>query len=174
EDFYLETNRIYRSELDVFEEYTQEERDKYFGEVPETVWENLCAFDQFPEKLEIFKRDDVMKTVTLESYHAAILSQWVTELHNRIVPNTMDLVRQCVKCHDDNDCVDYDWSYWGKINAIRNYLGRDTMDDLCLLTRIVRALDSGDYQTASDLQLEMQDKVKQLTDLYIIYKKNLF
>jgi glutamine synthetase len=174
EDFYLETNRIYRSELDVFEEYTQEERDKYFGEVPETVWENLCAFDQFPEKLEIFKRDDVMKTITLESYHAAILSQWVTELHNRIVPNTMDLVRQCVKCHDDNDCVDYDWSYWGKINAIRNYLGRDTMDDLCLLTRIVRALDNGDYQTASDLQLEMQDKVKQLTDLYIIYKKNLF
>ena len=48
------------------------------------------------------------------------------------------------------------------------------MDDLCLLTRIVRALDNGDYQTASDLQLEMQDKVKQLTDLYIIYKKNLF
>ncbi len=174
EDFYLETNRIYRSELDVFEEYTQEERDKYFGEVPETVWENLCAFHQFPEKLKIFQRDDVMKPITLESYHAAILSQWVTELHNRIVPNTMDLVRQCVKCHDDNDCVDYDWSYWGKINAIRNYLGRDTMDDLCLLTRIVRALDRGDYQMASDLQLEMQDKVKQLTDLYIIYKKNLF
>ncbi len=174
EDFYLETNRIYRSELDVFDEYTQEERDKYFGEVPETVWENLCAFEQFPEKLKIFQRDDVMKPITLESYHAAILSQWVTELHNRIVPNTMDLVRQCVKCHDDNDCVDYDWSYWGKINAIRNYLGRDTMDDLCLLTRIVRALDRGDYQTASDLQIEMQDKVKQLTDLYIIYKKNLF
>lgn len=174
EDFYLETNRIYRSELDVFEEYTQEERDKYFGEVPETVWENLCAFQQFPEKLKIFQRDDVMKSITLESYHAAILSQWVTELHNRIVPNTMDLVRQCIKCHDDNDCVDYDWSYWGKINAIRNYLGRDTMDDLCLLTRIVRALDRGDYQTASDLQLEMQDKVKELTDLYIIYKKNLF
>jgi AraC family transcriptional regulator len=39
---------------------------------------------------------------------------------------------------------------------------------------VCRALDNGDYQTASDLQLEMQDKVKQLTDLYIIYKKNLF
>ena len=174
EDFYLEKDRIYRSELDVFDEYTQEERDKFFGEVPRTVWENLSAFEAFPEKLKIFQRDDVMTEVTLASYHKAILDQWVTELHNRIVPNTMDLIRQCMKCHDDNDCVDYDWSYWGKINAIRNYLGRDTMDEQCLLTRIVRALDKGEYQAASDMQIEMQKKVTELTDLYIIYKKNLF
>ncbi|MBP3384771.1 MAG: glutamine synthetase [Firmicutes bacterium] len=174
EDFYLEKDRIYRSELDVFDEYTQEERDKFFGEVPRTVWENLSAFEQFPEKLKIFQRDDVMTEVTLGSYHKAILDQWVTELHNRIVPNTMDLIRQCMKCHDDNDCVDYDWSYWGKINAIRNYLGRDTMDEQCLLTKIVRALDRGEYQAASDMQIEMQEKVTELTDLYIIYKKNLF
>lgn len=174
EDFYLEKDRIYRSELDVFDEYTQEERDKFFGEVPRTVWENLCAFKSFPEKVKIFQRDDVMTQTTLESYHKAILDQWVTELHNRIVPNIMELIRQCMKCHDDNDCVDYDWSYWGKINAIRNYLGRDTMDEQCLLTKIVRALDRGDYQNASDMQIEMQEKVKELTDLYIIYKKNLF
>lgn len=174
EDFYLEKDRIYRSELDVFDEYTQEERDKFFGEVPRTVWENLCALRNFPEKLKIFQRDDVMTESTLESYHKAILDQWVTELHNRIVPNTMDLIRQCQKCHDDNDCVDYDWSYWGKINAIRNYLGRDTMDEQCLLTKIVRALDAGKYQEASDMQIEMQKKVNELTDLYIIYKKNLF
>lgn len=174
EDFYLEKDRIYRSELDVFDEYTQEERDKFFGEVPRTVWENLCALRNCPEKLKIFQRDDVMTESTLESYHKAILDQWVTELHNRIVPNTMDLIRQCQKCHDDNDCVDYDWSYWGKINAIRNYLGRDTMDEQCLLTKIVRALDAGKYQEASDMQIEMQKKVNELTDLYIIYKKNLF
>jgi len=174
EDFYLEKDRIYRSELDVFDEYTQDERDKFFGEVPRTVWENLSAFKLFPEKLKIFQRDDVMTESTLASYHKAILDQWITELHNRIVPNAMDLIRQCMKCHDDNDCVDYDWSYWGKINAIRNYLGRDTMDEKCLLTRIVRALDNGEYQKASDLQIEMQKKVTELTDLYIIYKKNLF
>ena len=174
EDFYLEKDRIYRSELDVFDEYTQEERDKFFGEVPRTVWENLSAFKLHSEKLKIFQRDDVMTEITLASYHKAILDQWVTELHNRIVPNTMDLIRQCMKCHDDNDCVDYDWSYWGKINAIRNYLGRDTMDEQCLLTKVVRALDAGEYQKASDMQIEMQEKVTELTDLYIIYKKNLF
>ena len=41
EDFYLEQNRVYRSEKDVFEEYTQEERDRFFGKAPNTVWENI-------------------------------------------------------------------------------------------------------------------------------------
>lgn len=174
EDFYLEKDRLYRSELDVFEEYTEQERNELFGRVPRTVWENLCAFEDHPDKLKVFQRDDVMTPITLESYKEAILSQWTTELHNRIVPNTMDLIRQCVKSHDDSDCVDYDVVYWEKINTIRNHLGRDKLNEQCLLTRIVRALDQKDYETASNLQVEMQEKVKELTDLYIIYKKNLF
>ena len=174
EDFYLERDRLYRSELDVFEEYTSQERDVLFGRAPRTVWENICAFDDHPEKLEIFQRDNVMTPITLASYKEAIVGQWATELHNRIVPNTMDLVRNCVKCHDDSDCVDYDVVYWEKINEIRNFLGKDRLNEQCLLTRIVRALDSKDYDTASRLQVEMQGKVKELTDLYIIYKKNLF
>lgn len=174
EDFYLDTDRMYRSELDVFDEYTEEERDKYFGQAPRTVWENIQAFEKYPEKLEIFKRDDVMTDLTLQSYRKAVLDQWATELHNRIVPETMDLIRACSKVHDDLDCVDYDRHYWEKIQRLRNQMGRDTLDELCLLTRINRALDAKDYQTASDLQIEMQERVSELTDLYITYKKNLF
>lgn len=174
EDFYLEKDRLYRSELDVFEEYTGQERDVLFGRAPRTVWENISAFEDHAEKLKIFQRDNVMTPITLESYKEAIVAQWATELHNRIVPNTMDLVRHCVKCHDDSDCVDYDVVYWEKINSIRNLLGKDRLNEKCLLTQIVRALDSKDYDTASRLQVEMQAKVKELTDLYIIYKKNLF
>ncbi len=174
EDFYLEKDRIYRSEKDVFDEYTQEERDKFFGKAPSTVWENIVAFDKYPEKLDIFKRDDVMTEIALESYKAAILDQWATELHNRIIPETMDLLRACVKAHSDIDCVDYDRHYWEKIQRLRNQLGRDTLDEPCLLTRVKIALDDGDYQLASDLQIEMQAKVEELTRLYIIYKKNLF
>ncbi len=174
EDFYLDTDRIYRSEKDVFDEYTQEERDKFFGKAPSTVWENIQAFEKYPEKLEIFKRDDVMTEMALESYKEAILDQWATELHNRIIPDTMDLIRACSKAHDDLDCVDFDRNNWEKIQRLRNHLGRDTLDDYCLLTRVKMALDAGDYDKASELQIEMQEKVHQLTELYIIYKKNLF
>ena len=174
EDFYLDKDRMYRSEKDVFDEYTQEERDKFFGKAPSTVWENIQAFDKYPEKLDIFKRDDVMTEMALESYKVAILDQWATELHNRIIPDTMDLIRACSKAHDDLDCVDFDRNNWEKIQRLRNHLGRDTLDDYCLLTQVKMALDEGDYDKASELQIEMQEKVQQLTELYIIYKKNLF
>ncbi len=174
EDFYLDTDRIYRSEKDVFDEYTQEERDMYFGKAPSTVWENIQAFEKYPEKLEIFKRDDVMTEMALESYKEATLEQWSTELHNRIIPDTMDLIRACSKAHDDLDCVDFDRSNWEKIQRLRHQLGRDTLDDYCLLTKVKMALDAGEYDEASQLQLEMQEKVQQLTELYITYKKNLF
>ncbi len=174
EDFYLDTDRVYRSEKDVFDEYTEEERDRFFGRAPRTVWENIQAFDNYPEKLKIFKRDDVMSDITLESYREAILGQWATELHDRIIPDTMDFVRACSKAHDDIDCVDYDRHYWEKIQRLRNQLGRDTLDEDCLLTKIKKALDKGDYNEASDMQIEMQEKVRELTELYITYKKNLF
>lgn len=174
EDFYLDTDRIYRSEKNVFDEYTEEERSRYFGRAPRTVWENIQAFEDYPEKLDIFRRDDVMSDIALASYKEAIRAQWATELHDRIIPDTMDFVRECCKAHDDLDCVDYDRYYWGKIQRLRNELGRDTLDEFCLLTRIKRALDRGEYDQASAMQIEMQQKVIELTDLYITYKKNLF
>lgn len=174
EDFYLEQNRVYRSEKDVFEEYTQEERDRFFGKAPNTVWENICAFDKYPEKLDIFRRDDVMTDIALASYREAVIEQWTMELRNRIIPDTMDLLRSCSKAHDDLDCVDYDRHFWEKIQRLRKYIGKDTLDEKCLLTKIVRALGEKDYDRASELQIEMQAKVEELRDLYIIYKKNLF
>lgn len=174
EDFYLEKDRIYRSEKDVFEDYTDEERTKYFGIAPRTVWENILAFELYPDKLKIFNVGNVMDGLSLESYKEAILRIWATELHNRIVPNTMGIIRKCRKSHDDNDCVDFDVVNWKRIEAIRNNLGRDSMTEMCLLTKVLKALDQKDYQTASDLQIEMQNKVKELVNLYMIYKKNLF
>lgn len=173
EDFYLDKNRAYRSEKDLFDEYTQEKRDQYYGVAPRTVWENIQAFEKYPEKLEIFMQDDVMPKTTLDSYQQAILGVWARELHNRIIPETMDLVRDCKKLHDENDCVDIDEVNWKAIHEKRVYLGQDTLKELCLLTRIKKALDTGDQATASDLQIEMQEVVENLVNEYIIYKKNL-
>lgn len=173
-DFYLETERSYRSEKDVFDEYTQEERDRLFGMVPATVWENIRAFRKYPDKLAVLMQDGVMDQITLESYEEATISAWATELHNRIIPNTMDVARECKKLHLDHDCVDFDMRNWNRIQELRSYLGQDEIVNKCLLTRIKEALDEKNYEEASTLQLEMQDKVQELIDTYVIYKKNLW
>ncbi len=174
EDFYLEKDRIYRSEKNVYDTYTTAERDINFGRAPRTVWENLCAFEDHSKKTEVLNVGGVMSNTTLESYKTAMLSRWATELHNRIIPSNRDLIRSMVKLHDDSACSDYDVAYWSRIDKLRNELGKNTLVEPCLLSRIINALDVGDFQTASDLQIEMNDKIEELTGLYVLYKKNLF
>ncbi len=172
--FYLEKDRAYRSEEDVYKAFSQEERDRYFGKPPGTVWESICNFDEHPEKLSVLTREGVFDEITIDSYKEAVLAQWAMELHHRIIPNVMDRVRECHKCHNDNDCTDLDLLNWNKIQELRVYLGQDRIGKNSLLTRIKIALDDGKYQLASDLQKEMQEKVEDLTETYIQYKKNLF
>ena len=172
EDFYLETGREYRSEKDVFAHYTPEERDDIFGRPPETVWENITAFDKYPEKLEIFKSGGVMTDIVLESYREAIVNQWATELYNRIIPNAMDTVRSCRKLHNES-ATDYDIGMWAKISAQRDKIAKNTMNKFCILKKISDALDKADYNLASQLQLEAQREIRKLIDMYSSYKRNL-
>ena len=173
DDFYLEKGSEYRSEKNVFEEYTEDERARMFGVAPLTVWENLSAFDKYPERLGIFT-GGVMSNLTLESFREAVLSQWATELYNRIIPNTMNFVRECRKIHEDSCCTDFDAENWRQILQLKILIGQDKINEKSLLTKIKMALDERDYALASSLQIEMQKAVNTLSDVYIAYQKNLF
>ena len=61
----------------------------------------------------------------------------------------METVRRCVKLHDDDDCTNLDISRWLQIDIKRKAIGKDSIGNKCLLTRIKEALDIGDYETAS-------------------------
>ncbi|MEI8216060.1 MAG: glutamine synthetase [Eubacteriales bacterium] len=174
DSFYLEKNREYRSEKDVFDEFTLAERDAIFGFVPQTVYENIKAFDNYPEKMKILKVGEVFDDITIESYKEAILGQWAAELYGRIIPNNMNIVRECRKLHNSETAVDLDNMNWENIDKYRADLGQDTIEVKCLLTRIKIALNNGDYEAASKLQLEMQKKIQELIELYVDYKKNLY
>ena len=50
DSFYLEKNRVYRDENDVFEDYNEEERRLRFGEPPATVYENMNEEDEKKNK----------------------------------------------------------------------------------------------------------------------------
>lgn len=171
--FYLEKDRVYRSERDVFDEYTQDERTELFGEFPATVYENIAAFEKYSHKVEMLKKGDVFDDTLLLSYCTAILQQWAMELQGRIIPNTMDLVRECVKMHTEEDSNEADILNWTAIQDLRLYLGKDNVEQKCLLTRIKNALMDGKYEDASNLQKEMQNEEQLLKDTYLLYRKNI-
>ena len=102
---------------------------------------------------------------------AGILKRWKLELANRIVPANIQLVRSLQAIHDAADA--FDSANWNKVNTLRLYLAKDSADSKSLFTRITDALAKGDYNTASALQVEMNEKVVELEALYAEYTRNI-
>ncbi len=173
EDFYLETGRMYRSEVNIFEDYSAEERNRIFGRTPATAWENINAFDAYPEKAKVLFRDSVFSTVDLASFKAAALDSWVRELHDRIVPELRDRVRRCVMLHDPADCTDLDEERFAAVRSMACEIARDSSTRISLLTRLSRALEDKDYKAASDLQLLTMEKVQALEAVSAEYCRNI-
>lgn len=170
--FYLETDRAYRSEEDVFEHYTADERDVRFGKPPATVWENMLGFDLYPEKVAVLTQADTLRPQIIESFRTGALLRWKIELISRIIPENRTIVRRMTEIKSDF-LTDQDAYMWNKIHDLRIYLAKDTIDDKALFTLLIKALNEGDYPTASALQLEMYAKMEELKGLYECYKKNM-
>jgi glutamine synthetase len=172
EGFYLEKDRAYRSENDVFEDYTDEERDRLFGAPPATVWENMQNFDNYTDKKAVITAGGALNDTIINAFRAGALLRWKTELIARIIPENRDIVRAAKEIKSDF-VTDLDSYNWNKINGIRAYLAKDSIDEKSLFTLLINALNEGDYAAASGLQVEMYDKVEELKALYDSYVKNM-
>jgi glutamine synthetase len=171
--FYLEQDRVYRSEEDVFETFSAAERDALFGAPPRTVWENVAAFEKYPEKLNVLKKGGVFDEKILESYATATIAQWGTELQSRLIPDIMDLVRDCRKVTGEEEISELDVQNWEKVAQIRNRIAKDRLEGKALISSIIEALSLGDYDHASALQVELQEEEQHLRDAWIDYRRNI-
>ncbi|NLK96014.1 MAG: glutamine synthetase [Clostridiales bacterium] len=170
---YLEKDRAYRSEEDVFEHFTEEERDAYFGKAPATVYENLEAINKYSDKIEVLKRNSVMTDQIINSYKIGALEKWTTEISSRVINSFIDEVRSYKQLHCINKALDLDVSNWMKIDELRHYLMKDTYTANSLFSRIKNAISEKNYLEASNLYLEAEEKMEELRNLYTAYKKNL-
>ena len=170
---YLEKNRAYRSEVDVFENFTEEERNVMFGKAPATVWENFKALTLYPEKIDALACP-VFERRVMESFKQGALMRWALELQYRIVPDNLERVINAKALHIDGDTNPLEIERWKVINALRTELGRDTDKSLSVFTQIKHALAAKDYDKASELQVLMSRKMNELNDLYYEYSHNAF
>lgn len=171
--FYLETDRAYRSEHDVFEDYEEDERNRLFGKPPATVWENMENLKKFPAKTEVIKAGNILRQEILDAFVAGALIRWSTELLKRIIPENLAIVKAAKSLHDADSAVDYDLYLWDKVNSLRVELAKDTVAQKSIFTRVNDAVAAGDYDTVSALQIEMYGKVEELKIAYAKYKRNI-
>ena len=171
DSFYLEKSRAYRSEQDVFEDYTAEERNAMFGAPPATVWENMEAFEKYPAKVKVITAGGALRPQIIKSFREGALLRWKTEIIARILPEMRDIVRKA-QLIESPYRTDQDSYNWNKLKAAREFLAKDSIDKKSLFTRLTNALNSGDFATASKLQVEMYDKIEELKQFYDEYVKN--
>ena len=170
---YLEAHREYRSEEDVFDDFNAEERDRLFGKPPATVWENLQAFEKYPAKLSSLTRGNIIRPEFANSFMLGAKKRWQFELLNRIIPDYHDEIVLMRPLHKVDTVTDCDLSAWGAIQALRRYIAKDSIAAPSLFARVKKAFEDGDYAKASELQLELAAKMKELKDLYMTYRRNI-
>ncbi len=173
ESDYLEKSRAYRSEEDVFEDFTDSQRNEYFGVAPATVFENLSAFDKYPEKVEVLKVNSVFTDKLINSFKIATTKRWTTEITSRIIPSYIKDIRAAKQLHCCDKALDLDVSTWMTINELRHITMKDSYHRRSLFTQIKNAINESDFEKASDLQIKLDKNMSELNELYSTYKKNL-
>lgn len=171
---YLEKDRQYRSEENVFDYYTQEERNQRFGTPPRTVHDNIKSLEICKDKVDVLKSGDIFTDDILNSYRMFVEEKWLNQLNYRIIEDNMEIVRDSSKLHSENEISDLDIVNWTKVNSLRWELMKDSVEKTSIFTRIKEAIDNSDFEVISDLQTEMNEKISELKNLYSKYKKNLF
>ena len=167
---YLEAGRAYRCEDNVFEDFTQEERDAAFGKPPATVWENIKTMKANKDKVAVITAGDSLNQVIVDSFLDSIEYRWENELVDRIIPATEALVKSFKKLSSEDEL---DEERWESIAAKKYELIKDTKVSKSIATKLKEALEAKDYDTASDLQIELSKKSEALEKEYAVYALNI-
>ena len=173
ESFYLEKNRKYRDENDVFEYYSLEDRNNRFGIPPATVYESLNNLEKYESKLETLKQGNVFSDEVITSFKVGAIYKWKEELKNRIIEQHRTTIRNCIRLHDKENMDALDEVIWNEILQIKLNVMKDTLCKKSLFTKIKEAIDIKDYETVSRLQIELKNNMDKIQQLYIKYKKNI-
>lgn len=160
---YFSKNRIYREEEDIFEKYTEQERDKNFGACPRTVYENVSKLSK-KNVIERALRKDI-----IEAYINLSIKNWILDLEQRIIPENRNKILACSKLENENE---YDKELWEQINNLKKELAKDDKGKMSLISQIIESASKHDFKRISNLQIEMDEKMNKLESLYEKYKDN--
>ena len=167
---YLDKNKVYRCEDDIFSHYSNEERDELFGTPPATVYDSLRCLLKDDEMIPILCAGGVFSDKLISSYAHAMLDRWQMELSERIIPNNLSQIRNVVPFHDPMNS--YDVSLWREIDSIRNHLAKDTSEYVSIFKEIRLAIDAKNLKELSKLQQKMNAMMNEMMTLYSDYSAN--
>lgn len=172
---YLDKDREYRSEYDVFEEYTEEERNALYGKAPKTVYENMLHVLN-PDKIDFIANNEDFLNI-LSSYKTAVLEQWSTDTIYRYLS---DIKRECkdILAATQKENISNRHTVCNNIiisiNSVISEIFYGYLSGDSPLDRLISASDSKSYEDLSNAKLEIDILIEEIRRLYSKYKKYAF
>jgi glutamine synthetase len=168
---YLEKDRAYRAEENVFENFSQDERDHLFGVPPANVWENMRNLETFPDRVSVLTAGETLTHRVIDAFKGAATERWKRELLVRIVPEDLEIIRSC-QPSDLTSARALDLRR--RIDALRRELADDEDGKPSLCTQLTAALVENRLPEASRLQLIVAGRMEQLRQLAEEERKLIF
>ena len=122
------------------------------------------------DKVAVITAGDSLNQVIVDSFLDSIEYRWENELVDRIIPATEALVKSFKKLSSEDEL---DEERWESISAKKYELIKDTKASKSIATKLKEALEAKDYDTASDLQIELSKKSEALEKEYAVYALNI-
>ncbi|MGL5635118.1 MAG: glutamine synthetase [Sarcina sp.] len=169
---YLEKDRAYRSEEDIYEYFTLEDRDKYFGKAPATVYEVVKVLDE-KSAIEVLKVGNILDDKLINSFKTSVIKRWSTEIAHRTIPKYIRHIRGFKQLHSPEKALDLDISHWEIVNNLRLKIMKDSHSTKSLFTKLKLAIEVENLELLSELQKELQADMKLLRETYSNYTRNL-
>ena len=119
-----------------------------------------------PSKVKVLQSGNIITEDIIAAFVSGALTRWKTEILYSLIPQGLQLVRECKRLHDSASSTDLDLQLWEKIEELRLYLAKDTIQQKSLLTRLRMALIEKEYSLASNLQQELAEALKELKNVY--------
>lgn len=167
---YLENDRLYRCEDDIFEDMDSDERDRLFGKPSENVYHSIYILKSNPDVEPILCNGDVFNSMILDSYYQAMLGRWEMELLEKIIPANLQTIRNVVRKDDGSNS--YDDNLWNEIVSLKVRLAKDSDTETSIFTKIKNAIGERNWEETSKYQLEMKSTMKELRAKYKAYCEN--
>ncbi|HQC36939.1 MAG TPA: hypothetical protein PLF98_01405, partial [Thermotogota bacterium] len=133
--------------------------------------ENVYQFTAYKEKLQVLYQDQVFSPRFIEAYGDFCIKRWKTVIINRLIPEYMDSVKECVPI-EHKDSNGEDLSRFEVIRQLKLELYKDTSEKLSLFSQITRALEEKEYEKASKLLNLVETRIQKLKTLYREYREN--
>ncbi|MDW7773555.1 MAG: hypothetical protein SCH71_11775 [Desulfobulbaceae bacterium] len=164
---YLLPNRLYISEENIFDYYTQEEREKLFGPTPKTVWEVIGVLKK---DIPIYENTPLTPEI-VNSYYLGSLRKWLIEITEKeFISIKSDIINMHRFADRENDL---DRSNWSAVEELINEIAKDDIDRLSLMSQVETEILTKNYSQVSEKFYKMKQKYSILQNKYKIYRKNI-